>query len=86
MRVYIAEGLYDAATPYFAVEYTFNHMGLTAEAHENVSRSRFSAGHMVYIDDESMKKLKSDVDAFYAESQGGRTPSTTAQTGIVATK
>src|SRR4051794_6074445 len=63
MRVYIAEGLYDAATPYFAVDYTFNHMGLTAEAHKNVSRSRFSAGHMVYIDDASMKKLKGDVDA-----------------------
>jgi hypothetical protein len=24
MRVYIAEGLYDTATPYFAVDYTFN--------------------------------------------------------------
>ena len=86
MRVYIAEGLYDAATPYFAVDYTFNHMGLTADAHKNVSRSRFAAGHMVYIDDESMKKLKSDVDAFYAESEGSRNPSTTAQTGVVATK
>jgi carboxypeptidase C (cathepsin A) len=70
MRVYIAEGLYDAATPYFAVDYTFNHMGLTAEAHKNVSRSRFSAGHMVYIDDASMKKLKGDVDAFYEGTAG----------------
>jgi carboxypeptidase C (cathepsin A) len=65
MRVYVAEGLYDSATPFFAVEYTLNHMGLTASEHKNVSRSRFAAGHMVYIDDASMRKLKSDVDAFY---------------------
>ena len=65
MRVYVAEGLYDAATPFFAVEYTLNHMGLTAGEHKQVARSRFAAGHMVYIDDASMRKLKSDVDAFY---------------------
>ncbi len=70
MRVYIAEGLYDAATPYFAVDYTFNHMGLTAEAHKNVSRSRFAAGHMVYIDSASMKKLKGDVDSLLDGSAG----------------
>ncbi len=70
MRVYIAEGLYDAATPYFAVDYTFNHMGLTPEAHKNISRDRFAAGHMVYIDDASMKKLKRDVDAFYDGTEG----------------
>ena len=70
LRVYIAEGLYDAATPYFAVDYTFNHMGLTPEARKNVSRDRFAAGHMVYIDDASMKKLKTDVDAFYGAATG----------------
>ncbi len=70
LRVYIAEGLYDAATPYFAVDYTFNHMGLTPEARKNVSRDRFAAGHMVYIDDASMKKLKADVDAFYSAAVG----------------
>jgi carboxypeptidase C (cathepsin A) len=68
MRVYVAEGLYDAATPYFAVEYTLNHMGLTSGEHKNISRSRFAVGHMVYIDDASMKKLKGDVDAFYEGS------------------
>jgi carboxypeptidase C (cathepsin A) len=70
MRVYIAEGLYDAATPYFAVDYTFDHMGLTPSAHKNVTRDRFAAGHMVYIDDASMRKLRSDVDAFYDGTTG----------------
>lgn len=68
LQVYIAEGFYDAATPYFAVEYTFNHMGLTAEAHKNITRGHFNAGHMVYIDNESMSKLKQDVDALFDRS------------------
>ena len=68
LQVYIAEGVYDAATPYFAVEYTFNHMGLTPEAHKNVTRGRYNAGHMIYIDNESMMKLKQDVDALFDRS------------------
>jgi carboxypeptidase C (cathepsin A) len=68
MRVYIAEGMFDAATPYFAVDYTFDHMGLTPQAHKNVSRNHFNAGHMVYIDDASMSKLKRDIDHLYDET------------------
>ena len=65
LHVYIAEGLYDAATPYFAAEYTFNHMGLTAAAHKNIVRDQFAAGHMVYIDNDCMTQLKRGVDALY---------------------
>lgn len=70
LQVYIAEGFYDAATPYFAVEYTFNHMGLTPEAHKNITRGHFKAGHMVYIDNDSMTKLKQDVDALFDRTAG----------------
>jgi carboxypeptidase C (cathepsin A) len=65
MQVYIAEGFYDSATPYFAAEYTFNHMGLTPDNHKNVTRGQYSAGHMVYIDNTSMDKLHHDVDALF---------------------
>jgi carboxypeptidase C (cathepsin A) len=68
LRVYLAEGLYDAATPYFAAEYTLNHMGLTPENHKNITTSRFPAGHMVYIERESMTKLHAEVDRFFAQS------------------
>jgi len=68
MHVYIAEGMYDAATPYFAVDYTFDHMDLTPEAHKNISRDHFNAGHMVYIDNASMDKLKRDIDRLYDET------------------
>lgn len=65
MQVYVAEGYYDSATPYFAAEYTFNHMGLTADNHTNVTRGHYDAGHMVYIDNTSMDKLHHDVEALF---------------------
>lgn len=65
LRVYVAEGLYDAATPYFAAEYTFNHMGLTPAAHKNIIRERFPAGHMIYIEKNSLEKLDRSMQKFY---------------------
>ena len=65
MHVFIAEEMYDAATPYYAVEYTFSHMGLTADAHRNITRDHFDAGHMVYIDEQAQQKLKRDVASLY---------------------
>ena len=65
MRLYVAEGLFDAATPYFAADYTLNHMGLPAAAHRNIVRGRFDAGHMVYIEQNSMNKLNHDMQTFY---------------------
>ena len=68
MHVFIAEGLYDAATPYFAVDYTFDHMQLTPAAHKNISKDHFNAGHMVYLDNASMTKLRQDIDHLYDET------------------
>ncbi|MBW4027646.1 MAG: peptidase S10 [Acidobacteria bacterium] len=65
MRVFVAEGNYDCATPYFAVDYTLDHMGLTPEEHSHITRDHFEAGHMVYIDQSSLDRLKKDVDSFY---------------------
>ena len=73
LRVYVAEGLYDAATPYFAAEYTFNHMGLTPAAHKNIVRERYPAGHMVYIEKSSMEKLNRSMQAFYGDRETGST-------------
>jgi carboxypeptidase C (cathepsin A) len=64
MKVMIAAGYYDLATPYYAVEYTFNHMGLHPEMHKNISWDFYPAGHMLYIDSDSHAKLKHDFGEF----------------------
>ena len=64
MKVMIAAAYFDLATPYYAVEYTFNHMGLNPQMHKNITWDFYQAGHMLYIDNDSHSKLKHDFDAF----------------------
>ncbi|MEQ8672988.1 MAG: hypothetical protein RIC84_07210 [Aggregatilineales bacterium] len=64
MRVFVAQGYYDLATPHFAAEYTFNHMGLDAEVRDNIKFHYYEAGHMLYLDVTCLAQLKTDVDAF----------------------
>ena len=66
MKLYVAEGYYDAATPYWAVEYTLSHMSIDPKvAKNNITVGKFNAGHMMYIDEPSMKKLRGDLEKFY---------------------
>ncbi len=61
LKVLVCQGYYDLATPFFAAEYTMNHMGIHPEMHTNISWAFYQAGHMMYIDKESHAKLKRDV-------------------------
>jgi carboxypeptidase C (cathepsin A) len=66
MKLYVAEGYYDAATPYWAVEYTLSHLSIDPKvAKNNITVGKFTAGHMMYIDEPSMKKLRADLEKFY---------------------
>jgi carboxypeptidase C (cathepsin A) len=66
MKVMIAAGYFDLATPYYAVEYTFNHMGLLPEMHKRITWDFYQSGHMLYIDSDSHAKLKHDFGEFVA--------------------
>jgi carboxypeptidase C (cathepsin A) len=66
MKLYVAEGYYDAATPYWAVEFTLSHLSIDPKvAKTNITVGKFNAGHMMYIDEPSMKKLRTDLEKFY---------------------
>jgi carboxypeptidase C (cathepsin A) len=64
LRVFVANGYYDLATPYFATEYTFNHLGVEQPLTAHVSMGYYPAGHMMYIDKASHEKLKKDLTVF----------------------
>ncbi|HEY3741675.1 MAG TPA: peptidase S10 [Bryobacteraceae bacterium] len=70
MKVFVGCGYYDMATPYFAAEYTFSHMGLQPNIRKNVGFHYYTAGHMFYIDVPSHKKLKDDISQFIQSSIG----------------
>ena len=64
LKVHVASGYFDLATPYFATEYTVSHLGLEPELTGNLSLSYYEAGHMMYVQLESLKKLKRELSAF----------------------
>ena len=64
LKVIIANGYYDLATPYFATIYTFNHMDLDESLRSNYSMTFYEAGHMMYVHMPSFEKLKADLANF----------------------
>jgi carboxypeptidase C (cathepsin A) len=64
MKVLVASGYYDLATPFYATEYTLSHLGLDPSLRGNVRVAEYESGHMMYIHKPSLAKLKKDVDAF----------------------
>ena len=64
MRVYVGSGYYDLATPYFATEYTFSHMGLPAMYKGQITTKMFPAGHMFYSLKPALAELSKDIEAF----------------------
>ncbi len=64
LKVFVANGYYDLATPYFATEYTFNHLELDATLQDNVSMSYYEAGHMMYLQKTALVQLKADLANF----------------------
>lgn len=64
MKLFIATGCFDLATPYFATEYTLSHMGLTPTLRANITTRRYRSGHMMYLDGDSISQLKRDVSQF----------------------
>lgn len=68
LKVYVASGIYDMATPYFATRYTFNHMGLSNELLKNISIHEYDGGHMMYTNIAALKKMKAHIAQFYKKA------------------
>lgn len=64
LKVYVASGYYDLATPYFATDYTFDHLGLADQFKDNVTISYYEAGHMMYIHKESLVRMTGELAEF----------------------
>jgi len=66
LRVFVASGLYDLATPYLATRYTLDHLALDESQRGNIRLDEFEAGHMMYIHEPSLARLRADLAAFLA--------------------
>jgi len=64
LKVLVMEGYYDLATPYFAATYTMDHMNLPADFRKNISYATYESGHMVYLREQGLVKMKKDFADF----------------------
>jgi carboxypeptidase C (cathepsin A) len=64
LKIFVGNGYFDLATPYFATEYTFNHLELDASLKKNIRMAYYNAGHMMYLHLPSLVKLRKDLVDF----------------------
>ncbi len=74
LEVLLINGIYDLATPYFAAVWTMDRMGLPPDLRDNIERSDFAAGHMMYVEQSLLPQWKETLDRFILRTSGRSAP------------
>ncbi|MFB3815144.1 MAG: S10 family peptidase [Terriglobales bacterium] len=70
LKVQVMQGYYDLATPYFAANYTMDHLNLPEAYRKNISYATYDSGHMVYLRNADAAKMKRDFEGFIDATLG----------------
>jgi carboxypeptidase C (cathepsin A) len=68
LHVHVSSGYYDLATPLFATRYTFDHLSIDPALAKNLVLDTYTAGHMMYLNLDDLKKSKKDLATFVSSS------------------
>ncbi|MEW6488272.1 MAG: peptidase S10 [Thermodesulfobacteriota bacterium] len=68
LRVFLASGRYDLATPYLCARYTVEHLNLEPAQARNLTLAVYEGGHMMYTDPAARERLAGDLAAFVRDS------------------
>ena len=64
LRVQVENGYYDLATPFFATEYTMDHLGLRPDLRAHIDLEYYDAGHMMYLYPPAHAALSGNIERF----------------------
>ncbi|ULH16477.1 peptidase S10 [Deinococcus sp. KNUC1210] len=64
LKVYVASGYFDFATPYHATRHTLDHLSLDASLRGNLREHYYEAGHMMYVHLPSLEQQQRDLKSF----------------------
>lgn len=68
LKVWVCNGYYDMATPYYATDYVVHHLGLPKELRDNVRMTYYESGHMQYTRKADLVQLTKDFNRFLADA------------------
>jgi carboxypeptidase C (cathepsin A) len=68
LRVQVENGFFDMATPFFATEYTMDHLGLPPDLRSRIGFKYYQSGHMIYLNEKELPRLKANIAGFIDEA------------------
>jgi carboxypeptidase C (cathepsin A) len=68
LKVHVAYGYYDGATPHFAAEDVVAHLQIPAELRANIEHAYYPAGHMMYVHEPTRRQQSKDLAEFVTRS------------------
>ncbi|HKE25376.1 MAG TPA: hypothetical protein VKB88_23620 [Bryobacteraceae bacterium] len=71
LKVFSVNGLFDLATPFFITEFDLAHMELEPKLRTNIEFAYYPSGHMIYLNVDALKQLRTDLARFYASASPG---------------
>jgi carboxypeptidase C (cathepsin A) len=72
MKVMLAGGYYDLATPFFEGMFEMHHLPIPDRLQANISYHYYPSGHMVYVNEGVLKQFHADVAAFIRGTDSGQ--------------
>src|SRR6266568_4719269 len=64
LQVQVENGYFDLATPFFATEFTMEHLGLPEALQKKIKEDYYNAGHMMYLHDQDRVSLHNQIAGF----------------------
>ena len=65
LKVWVLCGYYDAATPFYAAEWVYDHVFINDRLQDNLSFTYYPSGHMIYVNADSLVQLHQDAEAWF---------------------
>ena len=72
MKVLLAGGYFDLATPYYEGKYEMRHLPIPQSLTSNITYKYYESGHMVYVNEQVLSKFHDDVASFIRGTEDGK--------------
>ena len=65
LKIWVLCGYYDLATPFYAAEWSFDHVFVNEDRQANVQFTYYPSGHMMYMYEPALAQFRKEAEAWY---------------------